>query len=69
MFCDNCNEKTDSLKGCKIQKLPPILTVNLLRFDFDYNTLQRKKVNDRFEFPLELNMSDHLDPESFEEPD
>jgi ubiquitin carboxyl-terminal hydrolase 40 len=69
LFCDNCNEKTDTLKGQKIQKLPPILQIDLLRFDFDYNTFQRVKVNDRFEFPLELDVSAHLDPEAFEDPE
>ena len=69
LFCDNCNEKTDTLKGQKINKLPPILTVDLNRFDFDYNTFQRVKVNDRFQYPLELDLSAHLDPESIEIPE
>jgi len=69
LFCDNCNAKTDTLKGYRLQKLPPILTVDLNRFDFDYNTFQRVKVNDRFEFPLELDVSAHLDPEAFETPE
>jgi ubiquitin C-terminal hydrolase len=38
LFCESCNEKTDTLKGYRIQKLPPILTIDLNRFDFDYNT-------------------------------
>ena len=66
LFCDNCNSKTDTLKGYRLQRLPPILTLDLNRFDFDYNTLQRVKVNDKFEFPLELDVSAHLDPEAFE---
>lgn len=69
LFCDNCNEKTDTMKGVLLQKLPPILTIDLNRFDFDYNTFQRVKVNDRFEYPLELNLSGFLDPESVETPD
>ena len=69
LFCDNCNEKTDTLKGYRIQKLPPILTIDLNRFDFDYNTFQRVKVNDRFEYPLELDLSAHLDPEAIEIPE
>lgn len=31
--------------------------------------MQRVKVNDKFEFPLELNLSGFLDPESFETSD
>lgn len=38
LFCENCGEKTDTLMGKKIQKLPPVLTIALSRFDLDYNT-------------------------------
>jgi ubiquitin C-terminal hydrolase len=38
LFCENCMAKTDTLKGYRLQKLPPILTLDLNRFDFDYNT-------------------------------
>ena len=69
LFCESCNEKTDTLKGYRIQKLPPILTIDLNRFDFDYNTFQRVKVNDRFEYPLELDLSAHLDAEAVELPE
>lgn len=27
------------------------------------------KLNDRFEYPLELNLADHLDPEASEDPE
>jgi ubiquitin C-terminal hydrolase len=38
IFCETCNEKTDSLMGKRIAKLPPVLTLALARFDLDYNT-------------------------------
>jgi ubiquitin carboxyl-terminal hydrolase 40 len=69
LFCDNCNEKTDTLKGQRIQKLPPVLTFGLARFDIDYQRWERFKVNDRFEYPLELDISEYLDPESLETPE
>src|SRR5690606_38060899 len=68
-FCDYCGMKTDTLKGIRIQRLPPVLTICLYRFDLDYETFQRKKINDRFEFPLELNMADYLDEDTFEDCD
>jgi ubiquitin carboxyl-terminal hydrolase 40 len=64
LTCDVCNEKTDSLMGAKIQRLPPVLNFCLLRFEFDFETMQRKKINDRFEYPLELNMAPFLDTET-----
>ena len=42
------------------------MTFCLYRFELDYNTFERKKVNDRFEYPLEVNMADYLDAEAFE---
>lgn len=36
LFCDTCNEKTTTLKGQRIEKLPPVLTFGLARFDIDY---------------------------------
>lgn len=69
LFCDNCNEKTDTLKGQRLAKLPPVLTFGLARFDIDYVKFERYKVNDRFEYPLELDLSEYLDPEAFEAPE
>lgn len=48
--------KTDSRKGIKIDRLPPVLTFCLNRFELDFETWQRKKIDDRFEYPLELDM-------------
>merc|ERR1712091_584884 len=56
LTCDNCNEKTDSAKYVRFSRLPPILTFSLNRFELDYQTWQRKKVNQRFEFPLEVDL-------------
>ena len=44
-----------------ITRLPPVLTLSLNRIEMDYETWQRKKINDRFEFPLELDMSAYTD--------
>jgi ubiquitin C-terminal hydrolase len=45
------------------------LTLSLNRFEFDYDTMARKKVNDKFAYPLELNLADYLDAEAIEEPE
>lgn len=64
LTCDDCNEKTDSLKGIKISRLPAVITFCLFRFELDYETFQRKKLNDRFEYPLEVNLAEYLDEQS-----
>ena len=34
--CDPCDKKVNAEKGIKIEKVPPILSVILNRFAFDY---------------------------------
>jgi ubiquitin carboxyl-terminal hydrolase 34 len=50
------NQSLPTVKKTMIKKLPPHLIFHLRRFDFDYETCRLAKKNDRFEFPLELNM-------------
>lgn len=45
-----------TMKRTVVKDLPPHLIFHLRRFDFDYETCRLTKKNDRFEFPLELNM-------------
>ena len=68
LMCENqsCMKKTNSSRGLCIGRLPPVLTLSLNRIELDYTTWQRKKINDRFEFPLELDLSCFLDEETFE---
>jgi len=48
--------KVDAVRSCAIRTLPPTLIIQLKRFEFDLETLNRKKINDYFSFPMELNM-------------
>uniref|UniRef100_A0A0N4X087 USP domain-containing protein n=1 Tax=Haemonchus placei TaxID=6290 RepID=A0A0N4X087_HAEPC len=56
-FCERCNSKQDAHKGLRVTEFPYLLTIQLKRFDFDYNTMHRIKLNDRMTFPdvLDLN--------------
>ncbi|CAG9310433.1 unnamed protein product [Blepharisma stoltei] len=56
-LCEKCQARTDAVKGLKFMKLPYILVLQLKRFDLDYTTLQRKKLNDKVTFPQILNMN------------
>lgn len=55
-LCDKCDKKVSTLKRVCIKKLPNILILVLKRFEFDFDTMQRFKVNDYCEFPQDLNM-------------
>eukprot|EP00245_Coleochaete_scutata_P011528 TRINITY_DN429_c0_g2_i1.p1 TRINITY_DN429_c0_g2~~TRINITY_DN429_c0_g2_i1.p1 ORF type:complete len:2250 (-),score=350.03 TRINITY_DN429_c0_g2_i1:694-7287(-) len=54
--CETCNTKVDALKRVCVKTLPHSLIIHLKRFDFDYESMQRLKLKDRFEFPIHLNM-------------
>ncbi|CAN0410558.1 unnamed protein product, partial [Hapterophycus canaliculatus] len=44
--CQACDKKVDAVKGLKFERLPYLLSLQLKRFDFDYETFQRIKLND-----------------------
>lgn len=52
--CEKCNKKCDAHKGLKFTKFPYLLTLHLKRFDFDYNTMHRIKLNDKYVFEVVL---------------
>ncbi|XP_017070962.1 ubiquitin carboxyl-terminal hydrolase 47 [Drosophila eugracilis] len=56
-LCEKCKKKCDAHKGLHFKSFPYILTLHLKRFDFDYQTMHRIKLNDRVTFPHTLNLS------------
>jgi ubiquitin C-terminal hydrolase len=58
--CSHCQSKQDAVKGLKLCSLPYILTLQLKRFDLDYSTMQRVKLNDHVSFPRILNMNSYI---------
>ncbi|CAD7004861.1 unnamed protein product [Ceratitis capitata] len=61
-FCEKCNKKCDAHKGLKFKNFPYILTLHLKRFDFDYQTMHRIKLNDKVTFPQMLNLNSFINP-------
>lgn len=60
--CELCDKNTTATRGPMLTRLPPVLTFNLIRIKYDMVTFDRIKINDRFEYPLELDMSKYLAP-------
>ncbi|CAK5074464.1 unnamed protein product [Meloidogyne enterolobii] len=58
--CSKCCSKQDAEKGLRITEFPYLLTIQLKRFDFDYETLHRIKLNDRITFPDFLDINGHI---------
>ncbi|MBN3279826.1 UBP47 hydrolase, partial [Polyodon spathula] len=67
-FCERCKKKCDARKGLRFLHVPYLLTLQLKRFDFDYTTMHRIKLNDRMTFPEELDMSPFIDVEDEKSP-
>uniref|UniRef100_A0A6J0TAK9 Ubiquitin carboxyl-terminal hydrolase 47 n=1 Tax=Pogona vitticeps TaxID=103695 RepID=A0A6J0TAK9_9SAUR len=67
-FCERCKKKCDARKGLRFLHFPYLLTLQLKRFDFDYTTMHRIKLNDRMTFPEELDMSTFIDIEDEKSP-
>lgn len=55
--CEKCNKKVVTVKRLCVKKLPPILAIQLKRFEYDFERVCAIKFNDYFEFPRDLDMS------------
>ncbi len=55
-FCSICNKKYPTIKRESFKTLPNVMLIVLKRFDFDYQTMRRLKLDDYFEFPHQLDM-------------
>lgn len=58
-FCDECKKKVSTLMRNSIKYLPNYLVFALRRFEFNYDTMTRSKIDDRFEFPFEVCMKEY----------
>jgi len=47
-------------KGTRFLRLPPVMQLHLRRFEYDFASDTAHKVNDRYAFPAELDMSPYL---------
>ena len=54
--CNECAAKRAALKRCCLSALPNHLILHLKRFEFDFEAMKTIKINDRFSFPMRINM-------------
>lgn len=62
-YCDKCEKKVSCRRRTCFKKLPNVLVVALKRFEIDYNTMQHSKINERVEFPMEIDLNKYTDKE------
>lgn len=55
-FCERLQQKVSATKRICIKKLPQTLVCHLKRFEFDFDTMEKLKINDYLEFPEEIDM-------------
>lgn len=51
----------DAKKGVVFTSFPPVLHLQLKRYDFDFIREMMVKINDRYEFPTEIDLAPYLD--------
>ncbi|KAI8611746.1 cysteine proteinase [Chytriomyces sp. MP71] len=54
----------DARKGVVFTEFPPVLHLQLKRFEYDFETDAMVKINDRYEFPNEIDLAPFLDKDS-----
>ena len=58
IICEECKIKRICHKKLVMKTLPNILVISLKRFDYNYTTMTKFKLNNYFEFPFELDLSE-----------
>ena len=61
--CSHCSAKHDATRQMALLTLPPVLTLQLLRFVYDLATGTKKKVNAAVRFPARIDLSQFVDPD------
>ncbi|KAK9476740.1 hypothetical protein V1514DRAFT_321824 [Lipomyces japonicus] len=56
-WCSSCSLHVEAERRSCLKDVPNHLIFHLKRFDFDLQTMQRSKINDFFEFPMQLDIS------------
>ncbi|EQC25202.1 hypothetical protein SDRG_16925 [Saprolegnia diclina VS20] len=54
--CDACGSKQDTIKRDCVETAPETLLLHLKRFELNFDTFLREKVNDAFAFPMTLDL-------------
>lgn len=54
----------DARKGVWFLDFPPVLELHLRRFDYDFQRDTMVKINDRYEFPAEMDLDKYLAPDA-----
>ncbi|XP_051982733.1 ubiquitin carboxyl-terminal hydrolase 47 [Xyrauchen texanus] len=59
MYCDECDQKTETHTWSEIDEYPTVLTLHLKRFDFDYMQMRYMKNECSLDVPPSLHIKDY----------
>ncbi|XP_058222259.1 ubiquitin C-terminal hydrolase 22 [Rhododendron vialii] len=59
-FCQDCQERRDSLKQMSIRRLPSVLCLHIKRFEHSSIRKMSRKIDRHLQFPFSLDMSPYL---------
>lgn len=59
-FCENCQERQDSLKQMSIKRLPSVLCLHIKRFEHSPVRKMSRKIDRYLQFPFGLDMNPYL---------
>ena len=59
-YDDLLDKKVRAIKRLRIKRLPPVLVLQLKRFELNYDTFQKVKLNDKYVFPTLLDMQPYM---------
>ncbi|KAJ6862127.1 LOW QUALITY PROTEIN: hypothetical protein NC652_039082 [Populus alba x Populus x berolinensis] len=62
LYCQNCQEKRDSLKQMSIKRLPLVLSLHIKRFEHSSLRRSSRKIDWYLQFPFSLDMTPYLSP-------
>eukprot|EP00102_Acyrthosiphon_pisum_P021261 XP_016658471.1 PREDICTED: ubiquitin carboxyl-terminal hydrolase 48-like isoform X1 [Acyrthosiphon pisum] len=59
-YCDRCEAKQNAMRQISLTALPSVLNFQLMRFVYDRQLMQKKKLNTFIRFPQTLDMGQYL---------
>ncbi len=57
--CEQCDKKVKALRRVCLKSLPPVLILTLKRFEFDYQSMEKFKLNTLCSFPESVNFFEY----------
>ncbi|KAJ6295337.1 hypothetical protein OIU78_023373 [Salix suchowensis] len=62
LYCQNCQERRDSMKQMSIKRLPLVLSLHIKRFEHSSLRRSSRKIDWFLQFPFSLDMTPYLSP-------